>query len=578
MGAEQRARAQRADQRGQRLLADLGVLGRAVEEVDGVDQERVHVGVPRPLRETPRSPPRSTRAASTARGFWLKIWMERAPRSVPRSTAFAGPPLGETWAPISILRGGSSMLLRCSGSASPPRPPARSTSAARAPRSTTGCSRAGRAGSSCCGSRTRTASAPPRRTSARSSRRSSGWGSTTTASPSSSPGAPTATARSCGSCSTPGSRTAPPPGPDEVRAFKEANGNRGFRGADEGEGAVRLRVPDEGVTTVVDVVRGETPFENALQDDLVIARADGSPVYHLAVVVDDADAGITHVVRGADHYSNTPKHVLIQQAMGAATPVYAHLPLLHGPDGKKLSKRHGAASVQDLRDAGYLPEAVRNYLALLGWGYDEETTFFTTEQLQELFTLERVSKSPAVFDEQKLRWINGRYVREMPVSRADRAAGGAARPHGPGGGRRGHAGEDLHARRVLAAGALVLRGPGRRSRSTREIPRAGGGRAGAHRRPRGARRGAGPVDHRVGRDRAARGGRAVGDEGEGGVPAASRRADRDDHLTGHLRDRRPHRAGPRADADRRRTRRPPRRLIDHSSDRAHAQRFVHVCR
>jgi glutamyl-tRNA synthetase len=204
-------------------------------------------------------------------------------------------------------------------------------------------------------------------------------------------------------------------GPDDVRAFKEANGNRGFRGADEGEGAVRLRVPDEGVTTVVDVVRGETPFENALQDDLVIARADGSPVYHLAVVVDDADAGISHVVRGADHYSNTPKHVLIQQAMGAATPVYAHLPLLHGPDGKKLSKRHGAASVQDLRDAGYLPEAVRNYLALLGWGYDEETTFFTTEQLQQLFTLERVSKSPAVFDEQKLRWINGRYVREMPV-------------------------------------------------------------------------------------------------------------------------------------------------------------------
>jgi glutamyl-tRNA synthetase len=202
-------------------------------------------------------------------------------------------------------------------------------------------------------------------------------------------------------------------GPDEVRAFKEANGNRGFRGTDEGEGAVRLRVPDEGVTTVVDVVRGETPFENALQDDLVIARADGSPVYHLAVVVDDADAAISHVVRGADHYSNTPKHVLIQQAMSAPTPVYAHLPLLHGPDGKKLSKRHGAASVQDLRDSGYLPEAVRNYLALLGWGYDEETTFFTTEELQRLFSLERVSKSPAVFDEQKLRWINGRYVREL---------------------------------------------------------------------------------------------------------------------------------------------------------------------
>jgi glutamyl-tRNA synthetase len=204
-------------------------------------------------------------------------------------------------------------------------------------------------------------------------------------------------------------------GPDEVRAYKEAHPNQGFRGTDEGTGAIRLRVPDEGGTIVTDVIRGETVFENALQDDLVIARADGTPVYHLAVVVDDADAGITHVVRGADHYSNTPKHVLIQQALGVATPVYAHLPLLHGPDGKKLSKRHGAASVQELRDRGYLPEAVVNYLALLGWGFDEETTFFTIEELQRNFSLERVSKSPAVFDEQKLRWMNGRYVRELGV-------------------------------------------------------------------------------------------------------------------------------------------------------------------
>jgi glutamyl-tRNA synthetase len=204
-------------------------------------------------------------------------------------------------------------------------------------------------------------------------------------------------------------------GPDEVKAFKEREGNRGFRGEDEGQGAVRLRVPDEGTTVVNDVIRGETAFENALLDDLVIARADGTPVYHLAVVVDDADAGITHVVRGADHYSNTPKQMLIQQAMGAPTPVYGHLPLLHGPDGKKLSKRHGATSVQDLRDEGYLPEAVLNYLALLGWGYDEETTFHSLAELQERFRLERVSKSPAVFDEQKLRWMNGRYVRELDV-------------------------------------------------------------------------------------------------------------------------------------------------------------------
>jgi glutamyl-tRNA synthetase len=204
-------------------------------------------------------------------------------------------------------------------------------------------------------------------------------------------------------------------GPDEVKAFKEQHGSRGFRGEDEGQGAVRLRVPDEGVTVVNDVIRGETEFENALLDDLVIGRADGTPTYHLAVVVDDADAGITHVVRGADHYSNTPKHILIQQAIGAPTPIYGHLPLLHGPDGKKLSKRHGATSVQDLRDGGYLPEAVLNYLALLGWGYDEETTFHSIAELQERFRLERVSKSPAVFDEQKLRWMNGRYVRELDV-------------------------------------------------------------------------------------------------------------------------------------------------------------------
>jgi glutamyl-tRNA synthetase len=171
---------------------------------------------------------------------------------------------------------------------------------------------------------------------------------------------------------------------------------------------------------VRDVIRGESAFENALQDDLVIARADGTPVYHLAVVVDDHDAGITHVVRGADHFSNTPKQMRILEAMGVEPPVYAHVPLLHGPDGKKLSKRHGAASVQELRDAGYLAEAVRNYLALLGWGFDEETTFHSTEELQQRFSLERVSRSPAVFDEQKLRWMNGRYLRELPVEELTR--------------------------------------------------------------------------------------------------------------------------------------------------------------
>src|SRR3954453_18075711 len=182
------------------------------------------------------------------------------------------------------------------------------------------------------------------------------------------------------------------------------------------EGAVRLRVPDEGRTVVKDLIRGDIAFEHKDIDDFVIARSDGSPLYNLAVAVDDHDMGITHVVRGADHISNTPRQLMILNALGAEPPLYAHLPLLHGPDGKKLSKRHGAASVQELRDAGYLPEAIRNYLALLGWGYDDTTTFFTTQELQERFTLERVSKGAAVFDEQKLRWMNGRYMREMPTA------------------------------------------------------------------------------------------------------------------------------------------------------------------
>ncbi|HEX2125261.1 MAG TPA: glutamate--tRNA ligase, partial [Thermoleophilaceae bacterium] len=181
----------------------------------------------------------------------------------------------------------------------------------------------------------------------------------------------------------------------------------------EDEGAVRLRVPDDGETVIHDVIRGDITFPHAGIADFVIQRSDGSPLYNLAVAVDDLDMGITDVVRGDDHISNTPRQVMILRALGEEPPRYAHLPLLHGPDGKKLSKRHGAASVQDLRDAGYLPEAVRNYIALLGWGYDESTTFFTTDELVERFDLTRVSKNPAVFDEQKLRWMNGRYLRAL---------------------------------------------------------------------------------------------------------------------------------------------------------------------
>ena len=208
---------------------------------------------------------------------------------------------------------------------------------------------------------------------------------------------------------------------DEVKAWKERNPGRGFRGEPESEGAIRLRVPDEGTTVVHDVIRGDTRFDHVHIDDLVIARGDGSVLYNFAVAIDDLDAGITHVVRGEDHLSNTPKQLLVLEALGAEAPTYAHLPLLHGPDGKKLSKRHGAASVQELRDAGYLPEAVRNYIALLGWSLDDSTTLMTTEQMVENFDLARVSKSPAVFDEQKLRWMNGRYLRELaPAELAQR--------------------------------------------------------------------------------------------------------------------------------------------------------------
>ena len=181
----------------------------------------------------------------------------------------------------------------------------------------------------------------------------------------------------------------------------------------EDDGAVRLRVPDEGETVVSDVIRGDVTFPHSAIDDFVIARSDGSALYNLAVAVDDLDMDIDHVVRGEDHLSNTPRQVMILRALGATPPVYAHLPLLHGPDGKKLSKRHGAASVQELRAQGYLPEAVRNYIALLGWGLDAETTFMSTDELVQGFSLERVSRSPAVFDEQKLRWMNGRYLREL---------------------------------------------------------------------------------------------------------------------------------------------------------------------
>jgi glutamyl-tRNA synthetase len=213
----------------------------------------------------------------------------------------------------------------------------------------------------------------------------------------------------------------------DVEAWKAEHGaGSGYRGTptEEPGAAIRLRVPEAGETVVEDLLRGPVAFPNASYDDFVIARGDGSVLYNFAVAVDDAEMGITEVVRGDDHLSNTPKQLLVLAALGHEPPRYAHLPLLHGPDGKKLSKRHGAASVQELRDAGYLPAAVRNYLALLGWGTDDDTTLMSTAELVRRFRVADVGKSAAIFDEKKLRWLNGRFMRELPLDEYTAAVAG----------------------------------------------------------------------------------------------------------------------------------------------------------
>lgn len=182
----------------------------------------------------------------------------------------------------------------------------------------------------------------------------------------------------------------------------------------EDEGAIRFRMPDEGRTGWDDIVRGHVEFPNEKLEDVVLLRSDGRPTYNFASPVDDVDDGITHVVRGEDHVSNTPKQIRILEALGAPLPAYAHLPNVLGADGRKLSKRHGAVSVEEFRARGYLPEAIVNYLALLGWSLDAETTVIPPEELVRHFTLDRVGASGATFDYQKLEWLNGVYLRELP--------------------------------------------------------------------------------------------------------------------------------------------------------------------
>ncbi|HEY7381014.1 MAG TPA: glutamate--tRNA ligase [Gaiella sp.] len=181
----------------------------------------------------------------------------------------------------------------------------------------------------------------------------------------------------------------------------------------EDEGAIRFRMPDEGVTGWDDAVRGRIEFPNEQLEDLVIVRSDGRATYNFASPVEDMDDGITHVIRGEDHISNTPKQLLILRALGHEPPVYAHLGSILGSDGKKLSKRHGAFSVEEFRDAGYLPDAVVNFLALIGWAPDGETTIMSRQEIVERFSLESVSASPGTLDYAKLDWMNGVYLRSL---------------------------------------------------------------------------------------------------------------------------------------------------------------------
>jgi glutamyl-tRNA synthetase len=182
----------------------------------------------------------------------------------------------------------------------------------------------------------------------------------------------------------------------------------------EDEGAIRIKMPDEGTTAWDDLVRGRIEWANEELDDLVAIRSDGRPTYNFASPVEDWLDGITHVLRADDHISNTPKQIRILEALGAPVPAYGHVGMVLGPDGAKLSKRHGAVGVQEFRAEGYIPEALVNYLALLGWSYDERTEIMSVEELVDRFSLGRLGGSPATFDYQKLEHFNGVHLRALP--------------------------------------------------------------------------------------------------------------------------------------------------------------------
>ncbi len=179
---------------------------------------------------------------------------------------------------------------------------------------------------------------------------------------------------------------------------------------------LRLKMPDEPIV-VDDVVQGRAEFPAGALDDFVLTRSDGHPLYHFSVCVDDVAMGITHVIRGVDHLANTPKHVALFRALGAEAPKFAHLGMILGPDGKKLSKRHGAAGAEEFRAQGLLPEALVNFLALLGWSPGEDRERMTMDEMASLFSLERIGPSPSRFDHEKLAWLNGQYLQDVPEPR-----------------------------------------------------------------------------------------------------------------------------------------------------------------
>jgi glutamyl-tRNA synthetase len=208
--------------------------------------------------------------------------------------------------------------------------------------------------------------------------------------------------------------------PKYDRRCRDEHGRAASRKEAEAEGrgsVLRFKTPLAGEITLHDAIFGDTTFDLATLDDFVMLKSDGYPTYHLAYIVDDQMMKITHVLRGNEWISSAPRHLLIYGALGYEPPVIAHLPQVLGPDGAKLSKRHGATSIFEYRDQGYLPEAIFNFLGLMGWSLDDKTEIISREQFIEHFTLDRVVRNPAVFNVEKLTWMNGVYIREMPLRR-----------------------------------------------------------------------------------------------------------------------------------------------------------------